>query len=65
MKIKPYYVLLKWRINHPENKNRSSLYDIWQEYDEEFIYDSILYDVIDSFDTHKEAVEHKRRLLNG
>ena len=65
MKIKPYYVLLKWNMKHPENRNRTNLYEIWKEYDETYLFDSILYTVIEFYDSLSEAREHKRRLLNG
>lgn len=64
-KIKPYYILLKWNMKHPENMYRTNLYEIWKEYDEDFLFDSILYEVIKFFDSLTEAREHKRRLLNG
>ena len=65
MKIKPYYILLKWNMKHPENRNRTNLYEIWKEYDETYLFDSILYSVIEFYDSSSEAIEHKRRLLNG
>lgn len=65
MKIKPYYILLRWNMKHPENRNRTSLYEIWKEYDETYLFDSILYTVIEFYDSLSEAREHKMRLLNG
>ena len=65
MKIKPYYILLRWNMKHPENRNRTNLYEIWKEYDETYLFDSILYTVIEFYDSLSEAREHKRRLLNG
>ena len=65
MKVKPYYILLKWNMKHPENRNRTNLYEIWKEYDETYLFDSILYLVIEFYDSLSEAREHKRRLLNG
>ena len=65
MKIKPYYILLKWNMNHPENRNRTSLYEIWKEYWDDYNFDSVLYTVIEFHDSLSEAREHKRRLLNG
>ena len=65
MKVKPYYILLKWNMKHPENRNRTNLYEIWKEYDETYLFDSILYSVIEFYDSLSEAREHKRRLLNG
>ena len=65
MKIKPYYILLKWNMKHPENRNRTNLYEIWKEYDETYLFDSILYTVIEFYDSLSEAREHKRMLLNG
>ena len=62
MKIKPYYILLKWNMKHPENRNRTSLYEIWKEYDEDFLYDSILYQVIDFFDSLKDARQRMNEL---
>ena len=52
-------------MKHPENRNRTNLYEIWKDYDEGHNFDSILYTVIDFFDSLSEAREHKRRLLNG
>ena len=52
-------------MKHPENRNRTNLYEIWKEYDEDFLFDSILYSVIEFYDSLSEAREHKRRLLNG
>ena len=40
MKIKPYYILLKWNMKHPENRNRTNLYEIWKEYDDGFTFDT-------------------------
>ena len=65
MKVKPYYILLKWNMKHPENRNRTNLYEIWKEYDETYLFDSILYSVIEFYDSLSQAREHKRRLLNG
>ena len=65
MKIKPYYILLKWNMKHPANKYRTSQYDIWKDYYDDYVFDSILYEVIEFFDSLSEAREHKRRLLNG
>ena len=65
MKIKPYYILLKWNMKHPENRNRTNLYEIWKEYWDDYNFDSVLYEVIEFHDSFSEAREHKRRLLNG
>ena len=62
MKVKPYYILLKWNMKHPENRNRTSLYEIWKEYDEDFLFDSILYEVIDFFDSLKDARQRMNEL---
>ena len=65
MKVKPYYVLLKWDMKHPANKYRTSQYDIWKEYWDDYVFDSILYEVIDFFDSLKDARERMRELKNG
>ena len=65
MKIKPYYILLRWNMKHPENRNRTSLYEIWKEYWEDYNFNSVLYEVIEFNDSLSEAREHKMRLLNG
>ena len=65
MKIKPYYILLKWNMKHPENRYRTNLYEIWKEYWDDYNFDSVLYEVIEFHDSLYEAREHKRRLLNG
>ena len=65
MKIKPYYILLKWNMKHPENRYRTNLYEIWKEYWDDYNFDSVLYEVIEFHDSLSEAREHKRRLLNG
>ena len=62
MKIKPYYILLKWNMKHPENRNRTNLYEIWKEYDEDFLFDSVLYEVIDFFDSLKDARQRMNEL---
>ena len=62
MKIKPYYILLKWNMKHPENRNRTNLYEIWKEYDEDFLFYSILYEVIDFFDSLKDARQRMNEL---
>ena len=62
MKIKPYYILLRWNMKHPENRNRTSLYEIWKEYDDDFLFDSILYEVIDFFDSLKDARQRMNEL---
>ena len=62
MKIKPYYILLKWNMKHPENRYRTNLYEIWKEYDEDFLFDSILYEVIDFFDSLKDARQRMNEL---
>ena len=65
MKIKPYYILLKWNMKHPENRYRTNLYEIWKEHWDDYNFDSVLYEVIEFHDSLSEAREHKRRLLNG
>jgi len=65
MKIKPYYVLLKYNMKHPENKYRTNQYDIWKEYWDDYVFDSILYEVIDFFDSLKDARQRMRELKNG
>ena len=65
MKIKPYYVLLKWDMKHPANKYRTNQYDIWKEYWDDYVFDSILYEVIDFFDSLKDARQRMRELKNG
>ena len=65
MKIKPYYVLLKYNMKHPENKYRPSQYDIWKEYWDDYLFDSILYEVIDFFDSLKDARQRMRELKSG
>ena len=65
MKVKPYYILLKWNMKHPENRYRTNLYEIWKEYWDDYNFDSVLYEVIEFHDSLSEAREHKRRLLNG
>lgn len=55
MKIKPHYVLIKYRRDHPQNKSKTSLYKIWKEYDSSHIYGSALYDVVDYFNSYSEA----------
>ena len=65
MKVKPYYVLLKYNMKHPENKNRTSQYDIWKEYWDDYLFDSILYEVIDFFDSLKDARQRMRELKSG
>ena len=62
MKIKPYYILLKWNMKHPENRNRTNLYEIWKDYDEGHLFDSILYEVIDFFDSLKDARQRMNEL---
>ena len=51
MKIKPYYILLKWNMKHPENRNRTNLYEIWKEYWDDYKFDSVLYEVIEFYDS--------------
>jgi len=65
MKIKPYYVLLKYNMKHPENIYRTDQYDIWKEYWDDYLFDSILYEVIDFFDSLKDARQRMRELKNG
>ena len=65
MKVKPYYVLLKYNMKHPENKYRTSKYDIWKEYWDDYLFDSILYEVIDFFDSLKDARQRMRELKSG
>ena len=62
MKIKPYYILLKWNMKHPENRYRTNLYEIRKEYDEDVLFDSILYEVIDFFDSLKDARQRMNEL---
>ena len=52
-------------MKHPENRNRTNLYEIWKEYWDDYTFDSVLYEVIEFYDSLSEAREHKRRLLNG
>ena len=65
MKVKPYYILLKWNMKHPANKYRTSQYDIWKEYWDDYVFDSILYEVIDFFDSLKDARQRMRELKNA
>jgi len=65
MKVKPYYVLLKYNMKHPENKYRTSQYDIWKEYWDDYLFDSILYEVIDFFDSLKDARQRMKELKSG
>ena len=64
MKLKPFYILIKYRANHPQNKSKSNLYKIWKEYDDTCAYDSPLYDVLDYFDSLREARQHIKTLTN-
>ena len=65
MKVKPYYILLKYNMKHPENKYRTRQYDIWKEYWDDYVFDSILYEVIDFFDSLKDARQRMRELKSG
>ena len=49
-------------MKHPENRYRTNLYEIWKEYDEDFLFDSILYEVIDFFDSLKDARQRMNEL---
>ena len=49
-------------MKHPENRNRTNLYEIWKEYDEDYLFDSILYEVIDFFDSLKDARQRMNEL---
>ena len=53
---------MRWNMKHPENRNRTNLYEIWKEYDEDFLFDSILYEVIDFFDSLKDARQRMHEL---
>lgn len=63
MKIKPYYILLKWNKKHPQNKSKPN-YQIWRDYDYTHAYGSSLYEIIDYFDSLKEAKQHIKTLTN-
>jgi len=58
MKLKPFYILIKYVATHPHNKGRSNFYHIIKEYDDTYAYDSPIYDVIDYFDSLIEAKQH-------
>ena len=52
-------------MKHPENKYRTRQYDIWKEYWDDYVFDSILYEVIDFFDSLKDARQRMRELKSG
>ena len=52
-------------MKHPENKYRTNQYDIWKEYWDDYIFDSILYEVIDFFDSLKDARQRMKELKSG
>ena len=56
-KLKPYYIVLKYNLNHKgcEWRRGKNPYQIVKEYDQDFLYDSPIYEVIAYFDTKKEA----------
>ena len=61
MKIKPYYILLKWNKKHPQNKSKPN-YQILRDYDDTHAYGSSLYEIIDYFDSLKDARNHLKLL---
>jgi hypothetical protein len=63
MKIKPYYILLKWNKSYSQNKSKPS-YQIWKEYDDTIKFDSPLYSIIEYFDSLNEAKNKLKLLLN-
>ncbi len=50
-----YFTLLKFNKNHPQNKNKKNLFEIWESYDDQIIWGSPLYEIIEYFDTRKQA----------
>jgi hypothetical protein len=64
MKTKPFYILIKYVATHPHNKGKSNLYKIWKDYDDTCAYDSPIYDVLDYFDSLREARHHVKTLSN-
>lgn len=63
MKIKPYYILLKWNKKHAQNKSKPN-YQILKDYDDTHVWGSPLYEIIDYFDSLKEARQHIKTLTN-
>ena len=63
MKIKPHYILLKWNKKHAQNKSKPN-YQIWKDYDDTHAYGSPLYEIIDYFDSLKDARDHLKLISN-
>ena len=59
-RIKPscFYIVIKFLASHPYNNLKKDKFEVWKEYDESHIYDSPIYEIMDYFDTRKEALTY-------
>jgi len=62
-----YYIVFKNKLNHPYFKNskrKIPQYEIWKEYHNDQIFDAPIYEILEYFDTRKEAQSYVRSLKN-
>lgn len=62
-----YYIVFKNKLDHPYFKNsirKIPQYEIWKEYDETHIFDAPIYEILEYFDTRKNAQAYVRCLNN-
>ena len=55
--------MLKWNKKHAQNKSKPN-YQIWKDYDDTHAYGSPLYEIIDYFDSLKDARNHLKLISN-
>lgn len=65
-KTTPFYIVFKNDLNHPlrESWSTAKQYEIWKEYHEDMIFDAPYYEILEYFDTRKEAQAYIRSLNN-
>ena len=65
-KTTPFYIVFKNDLNHHlrESWCKAKQYEIWKEYQEDMIFDAPYYEILEYFDTRKEALNYVRKLKN-
>jgi len=55
IKVKGFYIVFKYDLKHIENRWRKKSFEIWKEFDENYIWNSPTYEVIGYFESKKDA----------
>lgn len=66
-----YYIVFKNKLDHPllsfkyTKRKKPPQYEIWKEYHEDMIFDAPTYEILEYFDTRKEAQSYVRNIKTG